>query len=59
MKMRLLVNHLYPQIRLELDHELLLQRHLQSLEDLAVVYVTIRLLKLRNIFEITIEIEIS
>ena len=59
MKMRLLVNHLYPQIRLELDHELLLQRHLQSLEDLAVVYVTIRLLKLKNIVYITIEIEIS
>ena len=57
MRMRLLVNHLYPQIKLELDHEHPLQHHLQSLEDRAVVYVTIRLLKLKNLFELQLSLK--
>lgn len=49
MKMKLLVSRLHLQTRSEQDHEHPLQHHLQNLEDRAVVYVTITLLKLKKI----------
>ena len=48
MKMKLLVSRLHLQTRSEQDHEHPLQHHLQNLEDRAVVYVTITLLKLKK-----------